>query len=130
MQLIDATNAEEYLRETGRLTPGDRVKVRELAGGVSNIVLLVEFADPELTPCILKQAREQLRVAQPWFCSPRRIWREAEVLQYCRQALEGAKFQEWQLVVPQVLFEVREPFLFAMTAAAPDAPQGRDGRWP
>src|SRR5688572_24201030 len=83
MQLIDATNAEAYLREAGRIEPADRVTVRELSGGVSNIVLLLEFADPARAPFVLKQAREQLRVKEPWFCSPERIWREVEVLRDC-----------------------------------------------
>jgi 5-methylthioribose kinase len=120
MRLIDASNAEEYLRGSGRLTSAESVTIRELPGGVSNVVLLV--SDTAGAPrFVLKQAREQLRVAQPWFCSPERIWREVAVMQVCLRALEHAEAAEkcpgeLSIGVPRVLFTDREQYLFAMTA--------------
>ncbi len=62
MRLIDATSAADYLRQTGRIGPAERVSVTELAGGVSNIVLRVDFEDAGRESFVLKQAREKLRV--------------------------------------------------------------------
>src|SRR5437773_1465634 len=45
MREIDAATAAGYLRDSGRVPPGAEVRVRELAGGVSNIVLRV---DPDI----------------------------------------------------------------------------------
>lgn len=117
MHLIDASNAEVYLRATGQVLPQEQVKVRELAGGVSNVVLLVTFPDKHRPAFVLKQAREQLRVAQPWFCSPERIWREVEVLQACGELVDELEFTGLAIGVPRLLFEDREQYTFAMTAA-------------
>lgn len=79
MECIDQHNAERYLRDTQRIGPDEHISVRELSGGVSNLVLLVERSDG--TPLfVLKQGREQLRVADPWFCSVKRILREVAAL--------------------------------------------------
>jgi 5-methylthioribose kinase len=122
MHLIDATNAEAYLRDTGRLAPGERVAIRELSGGVSNIVLLVEFPGSEREPFVLKQAREQLRVAQPWFCSPERIWREVEVLRVLEKCLRPSERGERvHFGVPALSFLDEEHFAYAMSYAGPDA---------
>ena len=43
MREIDAETAADYLRESGRVPEGAEVHVRELSGGVSNIVLRVDF---------------------------------------------------------------------------------------
>jgi 5-methylthioribose kinase len=117
MYLIDATNAEAYLRDTGRIADGERVAIRELSGGVSNIVLLVEFADAAREPFVLKQAREQLRVKEPWFCSPERIWREVEFLRVCQPWMDEADVPSPRITLPSVILVDRSNYLFAMTAA-------------
>lgn len=121
MQLIDAHNAEAYLRAAGRIAGDEEVTVRTLAGGVSNAVLLVATADGE-PRFVLKQAREQLRVADPWFCSMERIWREVEVLDLCHRVLTlrvpgESHCGESEVRVPELLFCERDDYLFAMTAA-------------
>ncbi|MEQ8784731.1 MAG: phosphotransferase [Pirellulaceae bacterium] len=120
MREIDAITAESYLRATGHIADGVGVRIRELTGGVSNVVLLVE---PEHEPAyVLKQARPRLRVAQPWFCSVERIWREAEVLRVCRRVLReagSASSADFRAEVPELLFEDRQNFLYAMSAAPP-----------
>ncbi len=120
MRLIDQHTAEDYLRETGQLEPGEQVRVCELSGGVSNMVLLIERPDRPGHDFVLKQARAQLRTEQAWFASTERIWREADVLRVCQQLLERltvGKPASLTVGTPQILFEDREAYLFAMTAA-------------
>lgn len=120
MEQIDATNAEAYLRSTGRIAPAHRITVEPLPGGVSNEVLYIAFADGASEDFVLKQARSQLRTPDPWFCGVERIWREVEVLQACDAILQRQPADAPSSLtarVPRVLFEDRENYLFAMTAA-------------
>jgi 5-methylthioribose kinase len=61
-------------------------------------------------PFVLKQSRPQLRTRDPWFSRLDRIWREAEVMRLLEPLLPRG-------VVPRVLFEDRENYLFLMEAA-------------
>lgn len=125
MLLIDGHNAESYLRSTGRIAPDEPIHVRELAGGVSNMVLLVERPQRDGHDFVLKQARAQLRTQQVWFSSVERVWREAEVLRQCTPLLGmqneqgGVRIGEAprKACTPAILFEDRENYLFGMTAA-------------
>lgn len=82
-------------------------RIIELAGGVSNTVLLVES---EAGPFVLKQSLPQLRVEQQWLSDRSRIWREAAALELVGPHLpQGA--------VPKVLFRDDDNYLFAMTPA-------------
>ena len=110
MYVLDAQNAETYLRERGHIEPAAEVRVEALPGGVSNCVLLVRRLDRQDADFVLKQARPQLDVPEPWFCTVERSWREVEVLRACAAAA-GAEH------VPTVLFENHDNYLFAMTAA-------------
>ena len=122
MQLIDTTNIEDYLRRTGRINPDETVRVDELPGGVSNFVIRVARMGGERRDFVLKQAREQLRVSEPWFCSVERILREMDVLRICQrllsQNIRGTCAPE--ATTPHILFEDRSNYLFAMTAAPAD----------
>lgn len=132
MRLIDAASAADYLRETGRLDPDEKVQVTELTGGVSNVVLLVERAS-DRPDFVVKQARGQLRVAQPWFCSVERIWREVEVLRICQRVLASGDRPTGSgdsdaadrasaarhAATPRFLFADDQNYLFAMSAAPP-----------
>src|SRR5580704_17135550 len=110
MKLLDAGNLEDYLRSTGRIDAGARVRIETLAGGVSNVVLRV---DPDVgEPFVLKQAREQLRTAAPWFSRLDRIWRETAAMEVIHSLLPPG-------AVPRILFEDRENYLFAMEAVDP-----------
>jgi len=108
MEVIDAAIAEAYLRRQGWIAREARVEIERLAGGVSNEVLYVAVADGSAPDFVLKQARPQLRTADPWFCSTERIWREVEVLHVCRGVTDRT---------PVILHEDRENHLFAMSAA-------------
>jgi 5-methylthioribose kinase len=112
MREIDAETAADYLREAGRVPEGANVRVRELSGGVSNIVLRVDLDGRP--PFVIKQCRERLRVAMEWHAPLDRIWTESATLGALQDILpEGT--------VPRVLFEDRPNYLFAMTCAPGDA---------
>ena len=78
MREITAETAADYLREAGRLPQRNDIDVRELSGGVSNIVLRVDV--PGQPPFVLKQCRERLRVAMDWRARLDRIWTEHATL--------------------------------------------------
>jgi 5-methylthioribose kinase len=107
MKLLNASNAEDYLRTTGRVDAAAKVGVEGLAGGVSNIVLRVEPETGE--PFVVKQARERLRTEAPWFSRLDRIWRETAAMEVIRLLLPPG-------AVPRILFEDRENYLFGMEA--------------
>jgi 5-methylthioribose kinase len=112
MREIDAGTAISYLRETGHVPDGSEVRVRELSGGVSNIVLRVDLAGRP--PFVIKQCRERLRVAMEWLAPLDRIWTESAAIGVLHEILpEGT--------VPRVLFEDRPNYLFTMTCAPDDA---------
>ena len=122
MRLVDPQTAEAYLRETLRIEDDESIRVRELGGGVSNMVLLVERPDRAGRDFVLKQARAQLRTRHEWFSSVERAWREAEVLAICTRLLDAhsarvGETNELPAQTPRILFEDRENYLFAMTAA-------------
>ena len=101
---LKASTAADYLAARGAIGP---FKLSELAGGVSNIVLLVETGAERY---VLKQSLPRLRVAQEWYSDRSRIFRECDAL----RTIAGLWPRGW---APEVLFEDREQFLFAMTAA-------------
>jgi 5-methylthioribose kinase len=113
---LTAANAVEYLRSRGRLAPGESATSRELCGGVSNMV--VHVARPSGDDLVLKQARPQLNVMAPWYCSVERIWREVDVLSICSTLLHaGMIAAPLKAAVPRLLFTDRENYLYAMSAA-------------
>jgi len=106
---LSQDNAAAYLAARGLPRPDT---VRELGGGVSNTVLLVESA---ATRFVVKQSLGKLRVEQDWFSDRERIFREAAAMRALVRHMPVGS-------VPEVLFEDRENCLFAMTAAPADAP--------
>jgi aminoglycoside phosphotransferase (APT) family kinase protein len=109
---LTAENLASYLHGRG-LIPAVGTRVSELLGGVSNRVYLVTWGRP-VQRWVVKQARPQLRTAEPWFCTVERIWREMDVLQACRRLAPAG-------MVPEIVFEDRDQYVFGMTAAPPDA---------
>jgi 5-methylthioribose kinase len=131
---VTATSAADYLRAAGRVAGDEPVNVRELPGGVSNVVLLVTLAERG-ERFIIKQARGRLRVKEDWCCPVQRIWREVETLQICGELLrlriadcglridgqtQTAGAAEIDASVPQIFWEDRDNYLYAMTAAPED----------
>jgi 5-methylthioribose kinase len=86
--------------------------VRELGGGVSNTVLLVEgkASYGKERRWVVKQSLEKLRVQDDWRSERSRIFREAEAIQALGPVLG-------QSAVPEVVHIDRENHLFIMTAA-------------
>lgn len=119
MRILDETSTADYLLERGHVDSDERIDVCELAGGVSNMVLLVERPDRAGGDFVLKQGRAQLRTAQPWFASLERVRREAEVLRACHQLVAKREDPAFEMAatVPEILFEDPENYLFAMTPA-------------
>ncbi len=121
MQLIDATNAADYLRRSGRIAQDEQISVQELPGGVSNVVLRVCRSGDKSEDFIVKQARPQLRVPEVWYCSVERNIGELGAMRICQRVLSRQTEPSHQPVTtPQVLFEDRKNYLFAMTAAPVD----------
>jgi 5-methylthioribose kinase len=105
---ITAETTAEYLHNSGRVPRQTPIVVRELQGGVSNIVLRVDIAGGP--PFVIKQCRERLRVAMDWRARLDRIWIEYATIKLLHAILpEGT--------VPRILFEDRSNYLFAMTCA-------------
>jgi len=112
MRELTPDNTADYLRETGAIPPAARASVRELAGGVSNVVLRVDVEGGG--SFVVKQCRERLRVAVEWRARLDRIWAERAALGVLNDLLPpGAS--------PAVLFEDRAEYLFAMTCAPDDS---------
>ncbi|MDX2038838.1 MAG: phosphotransferase [Isosphaeraceae bacterium] len=108
MHEIHADNVIDFLRERGWIERTASAHASELGWGVSNVVLRVEVvAGPVL---VVKQVRERLRVAVEWTSRLDRIWIETAALRLLGEILEPG-------AVPRVLFEDREHFVYAMSAA-------------
>ncbi|WP_254510627.1 phosphotransferase family protein [Anatilimnocola floriformis] len=113
---LNEQNAVEILHAHGHLPTRQGVTVRELSGGVSNAVFLIEHGDERF---VVKQARGKLRVAADWQCSVERIWREVEVLAAYAALLDGSALKFGQ--IPALLWKNNELYAYAMTAAPPEA---------
>jgi 5-methylthioribose kinase len=112
--LLSSGNVKDYLAGHGLWPGGAPMLVRELGGGVSNIVLLVEGKGQagEERRWVVKQSLEKLRVKDDWRCERNRIFREAEAIQALGPVLgQGA--------VPRIVHVGGEDYLFIMTAAPP-----------
>lgn len=108
--LLSPQNVRDYLMERGLAAADEEVSVGVLGGGVSNTVLLVEWAGPRERRWVIKQSLEKLRVQDDWRSERSRIYREAESLQVLRPVLGPA-------AVPEVIYTDFERFLYIMTAA-------------
>ena len=107
LDIEDAGALTAYLRDAGRIGPGETPAVRVLTGGVSNRTVLVER--PAGGAWVLKQALPKLRVAADWFSDPARVRREAEGLRWL------ARVAPPDTITPLV-FEDPGQYLLAMEA--------------
>jgi aminoglycoside phosphotransferase (APT) family kinase protein len=108
--LLTADNARDYLVGHGLVAGGEDIAVRELGGGVSNIVLLVEWPGDRERGWVVKQSLGKLRVKDDWRSERSRIIREAEAIRALGRVLGTGS-------VPSVVHLDPENFLFVMTAA-------------
>ena len=95
----------------------ESVRARELLGGVSNIVYRVQTAGRG--DVILKQSLAKLRVKEDWFSDRARIFREIDALRGLGPIAPAGS-------LPELLFEDRAKFLFAMSAADETAPSWKE----
>jgi aminoglycoside phosphotransferase (APT) family kinase protein len=108
--LLTTENARDYLVGNGLVRSDEEVSVHELGGGVSNIVLMVEWPGSPDRRWVLKQSLEKLRVKDDWRSERSRIFCEAEAIQALQHVLGGT-------ALPEVVHIDRDNFLMAMTAA-------------
>ena len=108
--LLSAENVRDYLVGRGLARDEEEIYVRELGGGVSNIVLAVEWPGNPEQRWVVKQSLGKLRVKDDWRSDRARIFREAEAIQALRPVLGP-------MAVPEVVHIDHENFLFVMTAA-------------
>jgi 5-methylthioribose kinase len=104
-------NVLEYLRSNGHLAPETSARAELLAWGVSNVVMRISLKTGD--DFVLKQSREQLQTEKPWFSRLDRIWRETDYIRTVAPLLPSG-------VIPHVLFEDRENYVFAMEAVEAD----------
>jgi 5-methylthioribose kinase len=107
--LLSPENLPAYLEGKKLVTNAKDCVVRELGGGVSNIVLLVEWPDEPERRWVVKQSLGKLRVKDDWRSDRNRIFREANAVLALRPEL-GAS-------VPQLISVDPKNYLYIMTAA-------------
>jgi 5-methylthioribose kinase len=117
--LLTSQNARDYLLAHGVVRESEDVSIRELGGGVSNVVLLVEWLDNPEKRWVVKQSLGKLRVKDDWRSERSRIFREAEAIQALAPILGPA-------ALPQVTHIDLQNFLFVMTAAPAGALPWKD----
>ncbi len=103
---LNEQNAPAYIADRLQLNPED-IQATSLGGGVSNHVVLIQTPTRRF---VLKQSLPKLRVQEDWFSDRERIFREADALRRLSPLLPPGS-------VPEVLFEDRENFAYAMAAA-------------
>jgi 5-methylthioribose kinase len=108
--LLSPENVRNYLVEQGFMRADEEVFVHALGGGVSNVVLLVEWAGPQGQRWVIKQSLEKLRVKDDWRSERSRIYREALSIRRLRPVLGPA-------ALPEVIHADFKRFLYIMTAA-------------
>jgi 5-methylthioribose kinase len=108
--LLSPQNARDYLVEQGFMRSDEEISVRALGGGVSNVVLLVEWPEPQGQRWVIKQSLEKLRVKDDWRSERSRIYREALSIRRLRPVLGPA-------ALPDVIHTDFNQFLYIMTAA-------------
>lgn len=103
-------NLMPYLASRGLVEKNEKVRVRELGGGVSNIVLLAEFPGDPKRRWVVKQSLDKLRVEDDWRSERERIFREAEAIECLQDALGRSS-------LPRIIAVDRENYLYVMTAS-------------
>jgi 5-methylthioribose kinase len=112
---LDERNLGGYLRERGVAPADAAIAVRELSGGVSNVVLLAEWDGGGV---VVKQSLARLRVAVEWLFDRSRIFVERACLDVLSERLPGA--------APRVVFADDAEYAFGMTVAPAGGEVWRD----
>lgn len=107
---LTTSNLPGYLVARGLASDGDEILVREMGGGVSNVVLLVEWPGQPSRRWVVKQSLAKLRVEEDWRSERDRIFREAEAIQVLRDVLGPSS-------LPEIIEVDRSNYAYMMTAA-------------
>lgn len=105
LELLDERSVIGYLADRGVAIGGDAT-CRELGGGISNVVLSVEWLGGRV---IVKQSLPKLKVESEWLAPVDRVLREARSIELMNQFLPGA--------APRLLDADADRFVIAMTGA-------------
>jgi len=108
--LLTPESLRAYLVRRRLIDDERAVTIRELGGGVSNIVLLVEWPDQPDRRWVAKQSLGKLRVTDDWWSERDRIYREAEAIEALGPVLGDT-------AVPRIVSVDRDNFFFIMTAS-------------
>ena len=108
-ELLSVASVGGYLRARKVFREGDSMRVEELGGGVSNIVLAVSCED---TRVVVKQALPRLRVEDEWLAKRERAINEARALRLASTITPGC--------VPALLDVDSDLCTLTMTAAPSD----------
>jgi 5-methylthioribose kinase len=108
---LTVATVHDYLAAAGLAAADEPMTVRELSGGVSSLVILVETARQRL---VVKQALPKLRVQADWPSRPDRSSVEVAALRACAALLPPG-------AVPRVLHDDPAIHAFVMTAAPAEA---------
>jgi Ser/Thr protein kinase RdoA (MazF antagonist) len=111
---LSARNVPAYFVARGLATSADDLLVQEMGGGVSNVVLLVQFKGRPDRRWVVKQSLGKLRVEDDWRSERDRIFREAEAIQMLRDSLGPDS-------LPEIVDVDRASYAYIMTAAPPGA---------
>ncbi len=106
---LSSENLPSYLTRQNLAEDFKNGVVHELGGGVSNIVLLIEWPEEPERRWVVKQSLGKLRVRDDWRSDRERILREADAVLALRPALG--------LSVPELIHVDRKNYLYVMTAA-------------
>jgi 5-methylthioribose kinase len=109
--LLDEATVIEHLRRRGILGDAEPATARQLGGGISNTVLMVEAPSRRL---VVKQALPQLRVEREWLADPTRTVTEGLALQVAA-GIDAAS-------VPAVIDLDESRLVLAIAAAPPGTP--------
>lgn len=107
LDIEDHHQLRQYLVGKPQARAGEIAGICNLAGGVSNRTVLVQFCDG--SGWVVKQALEKLRVAVDWFSEPQRIHREALGME-CLHRLAPAGS------ITPLVFEDEPNYILAMAA--------------
>ena len=107
---LTAKSLAEYLVARGFAADSSTLTIQELAGGVSNMVFLVEWPGSPERHWVVKQSLDRLRVRMDWRSDRQRVFREAEAIRCLRPILGEA-------AVPELIHVDSENFLFIMSRA-------------
>ncbi len=107
LDIEDHQQLRQYLTDIGRVDIAEIVSMQNLAGGVSNRTVLLNFHDGN--GWVIKQALEKLRVAVDWFSEPQRIHREALGMEHLHRLAPAGS-------ITPLVFEDEQNYILAMEA--------------